>query len=124
MLLFIDNTFYSLSAHWETSVTDAINLIISPVYADLQVRTDLQVKTTINMFDRQNPPIVVVPKPHNPDEIRICMDRRSVNRVIERQRHIKHTMDDIVSDLDGYTVFSKYVRLNTRLPPNTSRSRM
>ena len=124
MLLFIGNTFYPLSAHWETSVTDAINLIISPVYADLQVRTDLQVKTTINMFDRQNPPIVEVPKPHNPDEIRICMDMRSGNRVIERQRHIKHTMDDIVSDLDGYTVFSKYVRHNTRLPPSTSRSRM
>ena len=30
-------------------------------------------------------PIVVVPKPHNPDEIRICVDMRKVNRAIVRE---------------------------------------
>ena len=52
-------------------------------------------------------PIVVVPKPKKPDEIRICVDMRSVNRAIIRERHIIPTIEDISADLNGCTVFSK-----------------
>jgi transposase InsO family protein len=52
-------------------------------------------------------PIVVVPKPRKPDEIRICVDMRSVNRAIIRERHVIPTIDDIAADLNGCTVFSK-----------------
>jgi hypothetical protein len=52
-------------------------------------------------------PIVVVPKPKNPDEIRICVDMRSVNRAIICERHVIPTIDDIAAELNGCTVFSK-----------------
>ena len=52
-------------------------------------------------------PIVVVPKPNKPKEIRICVDMRSLNKAIIRERHIIPTIDDVVSDLNGCKVFSK-----------------
>jgi hypothetical protein len=52
-------------------------------------------------------PIVVVPKPRNPQDIRICVDMRSANRAIVRERHIIPTIDDIAVDLNGCKMFSK-----------------
>ena len=52
-------------------------------------------------------PIVVVPKPSKPNEIRICVDMRSLNKAIIRERHVIPTIDDVVSDLNGCKVFSK-----------------
>ena len=52
-------------------------------------------------------PIVVVPKPHKPNEIRICVDMRALNKAIIRERHVIPTIDDVVHDLNGCTVFSK-----------------
>ena len=52
-------------------------------------------------------PIVVAPKPKNPDEIRICVDMRLPNEAVLRQRHITPTIDDLIADLNGATIFSK-----------------
>ena len=52
-------------------------------------------------------PIVVVPKPSKPNEIRICVDMRSLNQAIIRERHVIPTIDDVVSDLNECKVFSK-----------------
>ena len=52
-------------------------------------------------------PIVVVPKPHNANKIRICVDMRSLNKAIIRERHIIQTTDDIIAALNGCKVFSK-----------------
>ncbi len=52
-------------------------------------------------------PIVCVPKPHNPEEIRVCVDMRAVNTAIERERHITPTVNEIISDLNGSKIFSK-----------------
>ena len=52
-------------------------------------------------------PIVVVPKPHKPNEIRICVDMQFVNKAIVRERHVMPTTDDVVHDLNGCKVFSK-----------------
>ena len=52
-------------------------------------------------------PIVIVPKPQKPNEIRICVDMRSLNKAIVRERHIIPTIDDVLSDLNGCKVFSK-----------------
>ena len=46
-------------------------------------------------------PIVVVPKPKNPEKIRICVDMRAPNTAIRRERHITPTVDDIVVQLNG-----------------------
>jgi len=52
-------------------------------------------------------PIVCVPKPHNPEDIRICVDMRSVNNSILRERHITPTITEIIADINGSTIFSK-----------------
>lgn len=52
-------------------------------------------------------PIVCVPKPRNPDEIRMCVDMRAVNEAIQRERHITPTITEIIADVNGSTVFSK-----------------
>ena len=52
-------------------------------------------------------PIVVVPKPKKPNEIRICVDMRTLNKAIVRERHVIPTIDDVLSDLNGCKVFSK-----------------
>ncbi|XP_075550350.1 uncharacterized protein LOC142583755 [Dermacentor variabilis] len=51
-------------------------------------------------------PVVIVPKPHQPDEIRICIDMRVVNTVIQRERHLCPTVDDVIIALNGATMFS------------------
>ena len=52
-------------------------------------------------------PIVVVPKPKRPGEVRICVDMREPNRAIKRERHPSPTMDDIVHRLNNAGVFRK-----------------
>ena len=52
-------------------------------------------------------PLVVVPKPKNPDKVRLCVDMRVANKAIQRERHITPTIDDLINDLNGATVFSK-----------------
>ena len=52
-------------------------------------------------------PIVVVPKPTKPNEIRICVNMRSLNKAIIRERHVIPTIDNVVSDLNGCKVFNK-----------------
>lgn len=52
-------------------------------------------------------PIRVVPKPKNPDAIRLCIDMRAVNEAIARERHVTPTIDDIMAKLNGSQVFSK-----------------
>ncbi|KAK3720930.1 hypothetical protein QZH41_014537, partial [Actinostola sp. cb2023] len=50
-------------------------------------------------------PIVVVPK--SSGEVRICVDMREANKAVEREKHLMPTIDDLVADLNGATVFSK-----------------
>lgn len=50
-------------------------------------------------------PVVVAPK--DVDDIRICVDMRQVNTVIERENHPLPTMDDCLPHLNEATVFSK-----------------
>jgi len=50
-------------------------------------------------------PIVIVPKKN--DDIRICVDMRRANEAIERSRHPIPTIDDVLSDLSGNTLFTQ-----------------
>ena len=52
-------------------------------------------------------PLVVTPKPKDPSKVRLCVDMRVANKAIQRERHITPTIDDLVNDLNGSTVFSK-----------------
>ena len=69
----------------------------------------LERQGTIEPVDGPTPwvsPLVVTPKPKNPDEIRLCIDRRQPNRAIFRERHITPTIDDLIHDLNGAIVVS------------------
>ncbi|XP_055918380.1 uncharacterized protein K02A2.6-like [Eupeodes corollae] len=52
-------------------------------------------------------PVVIVPKPHNPSAIRMCIDMRAANKAIQRVRKITPTLQDIITSLNGTTVYSK-----------------
>ena len=51
-------------------------------------------------------PIVVVHKPQG-QGIRICIDSRAMNTAIERECHPIPTIDELITDLNGATTFSK-----------------
>ena len=51
--------------------------------------------------------LIAVPKPNQPDKLRIVMDARAVNCAIERERHNTPTLDELVVDLNGAKFFSK-----------------
>ncbi|KAI8487249.1 hypothetical protein Bbelb_350470 [Branchiostoma belcheri] len=50
-------------------------------------------------------PLVVVPKPDG--DIRVCVDMRRANEAIVRERQPIPTVEDVLHDLNGSTVFSK-----------------
>ena len=50
---------------------------------------------------------VYVPKHGNPDDLRLCVDMRRVNETILRTRHPIPTIDELLIDMNGATVFSK-----------------
>ena len=51
-------------------------------------------------------PLVVVPKADGKD-IRVCVDMRRANEAIVRERHPIPTIEEVLYDLNGATVFSK-----------------
>ena len=51
--------------------------------------------------------IVTPPKPNDPTQIRLCVDMRNANKAIKRTRHVTPTIEELTSDLNGATVFSK-----------------
>ena len=51
--------------------------------------------------------IVVVPKPRDPDSVRICIDMRAANKAIQRVKHPMPTVHELIHDLNGCTVFTK-----------------
>ena len=50
-------------------------------------------------------PLVVVPKADG--DIRICVDMRRADSAIERKRHPIPTIEEVLYDLNGSTVFSR-----------------
>lgn len=53
-------------------------------------------------------PLVVVPKPDNPDEVRICVDMKRANEAVARENHPLPTIDDFLPELESAEFFSKY----------------
>jgi hypothetical protein len=47
------------------------------------------------------------PSKQNSDEIRLCVDMHNANKAITRERHILPTIDELIHDLSGSSVYSK-----------------
>ena len=52
-------------------------------------------------------PLVVIPKPKDPKDIRLCIDMRAANEAILRERHDTPTVEELIAEVNGSTVFSK-----------------
>ena len=52
------------------------------------------------------PHLFFVPKGGYVNDIRICLDMRCVNEAIQRSRHPIPTIDELLMDMNGSTVFS------------------
>ena len=68
----------------------------------------LEERGIIEQVDGPTPwisPVVVVPKKQG--GVRVCIDMREANKAIGREKHPMPTLDDLVADLNGATVFSK-----------------
>ena len=50
-------------------------------------------------------PVVIIPKSN--DEIRLCVDMRQANSAIVRERHPKPTVEEVLHEFNGSSVFSK-----------------
>ena len=50
-------------------------------------------------------PLVVIPKKDG--DVRLCVDMRLPNKAIQRERHPTPTVDDLITSLNGATMFSK-----------------
>lgn len=77
------------------------------IEAELQRLEDLDVIEKVNGPTPWVSPIVAVPKPKDPDAVRICVDMRVPNQAIERERHLTPTVDDVIQALNGAKFFSK-----------------
>ena len=81
-----------------------------PFHVREQVEAELKNLEELDIIERaEGPtpwvsPIVVVPKKTG---IRICVDMRAANQAIQRERHPVPTVEDLIVDLNGSTVFSK-----------------
>ena len=81
-----------------------------PFHIRDQVEAELKNREELDIIERAEGPtpwvstIVVAPKKTG---IRICVDMRAANQAIERERHPVPTVEDLIVDLNGATVFSK-----------------
>ena len=81
-----------------------------PFHIRDQVEAELKNLEELDIIERaEGPtpwvsPIVVAPKKTG---IRICVDMRAANQAIERERHPVPTVEDLIVDMNGATVFSK-----------------
>ena len=69
------------------------------------LREDTIVKVPVGEPTPWVSPIVTPPKKDG--SIRLCIDMREPNKAIMRERHNMPTLDEIIHDLNGATVFSK-----------------
>lgn len=81
-----------------------------PFHVRRQVEVEIEKLQQLDIIEKADgatpwvSPIVIVPKK---DGIRVCVDMRAANKAIERERHPMPTIEDLIIDLNGATVFSK-----------------
>ena len=90
-----------------------------PFYVRQDVEKELERLENLDIIEKVTgptpwvSPIVVVPK--SSGQVRLCVDMREANKAVKREKHLMPTIDDLVADLNGATVF----RANWTSPPDT-----
>ena len=81
-----------------------------PFHTRKDVEKELQRLEDLDVIERiEGPtpwvsPIVVVPT--KTGEIRLCVDMREANKAVKTEKRLKPTLDELIPDLNGATVFS------------------
>ena len=75
------------------------------VEAEIKRLEDLDVIETVSGPTPWVSPVVIVPKKSK--GVRVCIDMREANKAISREKHPMPTVEDLMSDLNSSTVFSK-----------------
>ena len=84
-----------------------------PFHLRQKVKEELQHLKERDVIERVNQPsswvspLVVAPKPKNPNDVCLCVDMRRTNEAVLRECHVMPTVYDVINDLNGATVFSK-----------------
>ena len=68
------------------------------------LREDI-IEEVISVYTKWVSPVVAVPKSNQ--DIRLCVDMRKANTAIIRERHYVPTIEEVLSDLQASTIFSK-----------------
>ena len=83
-----------------------------PLHGHRKVEAKLEELQRLDIIEPVNGPIpwvsplVMVPKPNG--DLRICVDMRKVNTAVIRERYPIATIEEILHDLMGACVFSKF----------------
>ena len=101
--LHIDNTI-SPVAHKHSRVLLHLRKAVEDELLQLQENDVIEhVTGPIQLVSR----IVVPPKPKRPSDVRICVDMREPNKAIMLTRHVCPTIGELITDLNGSSIFSK-----------------
>lgn len=77
------------------------------ISAELKRLQDCDIIEPVNGPTPWISPILAVPKPKDPSQVRLCLDARRLNEAIQRERHVTPTIHDLIHDLNGAKYFSK-----------------
>ena len=104
---------YQLKLHIEHKITPIAQKprwVPYPLKEKLQQKIeellDLDINEKVSGPTTWVSPAVFVPKP-NKDDVRICVDMRRANEAIQRKKLPIPTVDEVLEEMNGSTVFSK-----------------
>ena len=104
---------FKVKLHIDESVTPVAQTTLrAPFHIRKDVEKQLEHNTELGIVDKTSgptpwvSPIVYVPKP-KPGKIRVCVDMHQANKAIKRERHSMPTIDELITELSGASVFSK-----------------
>lgn len=67
-----------------------------PFHVRKRIEAELQRLQDFEVIEKVDGPTPWVPKPKDPEAVRICMDMRIPNQAIKRERHLTPTVDDVI----------------------------
>ena len=79
--------------------------LLPKVKKELDRLETLRVIKRVMELTEWHAPIVVVPKAN--DKVRICVDYTHLNQAVKRERHLLPTVEQVLAQMSGATVFSK-----------------
>ena len=104
---------FKVKLHIDESVTAVAQTTWRvPFHILKDVEKQLEHDTELGIVEKTSGPtrwvstIVCVPKPKT-GKIRICIDMRQASKAIKRERHSMPTIDELIAELSGASVFSK-----------------